>query len=84
MTAAETPGTYKYLEVTDSDLSLLLAALEQVSDQNNCHAQVLLDRITHSLSSSPSSHHSSLSHSNHYGQADRDFACTNRTTRGEY
>jgi hypothetical protein len=82
--AAATPGMmYKYLEVTDLDLSLLLAALEQVSDQNNCHAQasriqLLLDRISYSLSSSPSSY---LCHPNHYGQP--YLACANGTTRGE-
>ncbi|KAG1836799.1 hypothetical protein DFJ58DRAFT_846782 [Suillus subalutaceus] len=57
--ASPGPGTIKYLEVTDSDLSLLRVALEQVSDQNNhdqASIQPLLDRISYSLSSSPSSH----------------------------
>jgi hypothetical protein len=86
-------GTYKYLEVTDSDLSLLLVALEQAStaanDQPSCGIQALLDRISYSLSSPPaeSSRHSHYYHPSRYGHP--DLACTtsrtaNTTSRGAY
>jgi hypothetical protein len=81
-------GTYKYLEVTDSDLSLLLVALEQASaaanDQPSRSIQALLDRISYSLSSPPSSHHSYHYHPSRHGHPDLACTTSQTTNRGAY